>query len=112
MARQIVQLPNLVIPISQSNSNVVSSKTGFSHIVELMFFNPATFTGVVTILVGAAENMTIGNMVPLYISGANVTLTAGKGQSVPVGGFKSLAIQSGGTEAAARTVSVLGKVDI
>lgn len=113
MARQTIELGTLTIPQSGTNSNVISNKTVMSGTITVTFYSPATYTGVVTILVGPDENMAIANMIPAAsTAGTNITLTAGKCQTINLGAIKSLAIQSAGAEAAARAVPVLVQIEI
>jgi len=112
VARHIVNFPDLVIPNAGKDSNVISSKTGFGHAVDIIITTAAALTGVVTLLVGPDEGMAIGALSPLYVDAADVTLPAGKSFLVPTSTFKSMAVQSGSAEGAARTFIVRAQVQM
>lgn len=111
MGRHIVNFPDLVIPAAGTDSNVISSKLGFGHLVDLIIW-AHTLTNEVSLLVGQDEGMAIGDMEILTLAGTDFTITANRANQIPAAAYKSLAVQSAGAEAAARTFQIRGQEDM
>lgn len=112
MARHKVALPPLVLSTSaQAASNIVGGRE-LAMCVGLVFYNPAAFTGTISVEVAADENDTGSGMKALYNNGTAVTLNAGRVEKFDVAGFESLRIKTSGTEGAQRTVNVIAILDI
>lgn len=78
-------------------------------ITDILVFTPATFTGTVTVYVADKPG---GTMVPLYVNGANVTLTAAKAIPLPVAAIGDLQFISGSNEGAERLIKVVFQLSI
>jgi len=106
MSMQKAYLGRLTIPISQDKSNVLVAEEG-KMARGLLFSNVETaFTGTIAVLVGHDEAVLIANMLPAYVDGTQVTVSANRVQQWTISGVVAVALDSSGTEAAARNVDV------
>lgn len=98
-------LGTLTIPNAGTQSNVLSDST--LRLAEYFLFEtPSAFTGTISVLGSLDNDALIANMKALYNSGTAVTIGANRIERYPIGGLSSVAIQSGGAEAAQRDVKV------
>lgn len=103
MARSLGKF-TITIANGGTDSNIINSLAGFGAMIDFVIFAPAALTGTVTVLVASNELETVAaNCLPLYIGGANVTVTAAKANQISAASFGSLMLQSGSAEGAART---------
>lgn len=96
---------------ASAKSNVLASRT-LARSQGLVFYNDTSYTGTISLLVGAHESDTISDLVAIENNGTAVALDAGLVQKVDIAGFESLAIATSGTEGAQRTVDVYALIDI
>jgi hypothetical protein len=111
MARHATLLGTLTIASGQTDSNVIQDPT-LAGLVGVVFYNPAAFTGTVSVLVAFDDDALFASHAALYNNGSAVQLTAGRVEKHDVCGFKSIAIQSGSAEGADRNVQVIGIMDL
>ena len=111
MARVAMRMGTLTIPISDDESNILASEQ-FANLVGIVFYNPSAFTGTIAVEVAWAVGAVAASHAALYSGGSAVTLTAGRVERHDINGFKSIMLDSDGTEAAARVVEVIGIFDL
>ena len=108
MAKTIsTKIGTLTIPISSGDSNVLAGEE-LINLVGIVFYNPSAFTGTIAVEVAWAIGTTGANHQALYSGGSAVTLTAGRVERWDINGFRSIVLDSSGTEAAERVVEVIG----
>jgi hypothetical protein len=117
MSRQLIDLGTLTIPLDGWDSDVISTKVGFGHLIDALIWSPATLDGTVTVLVGPDEDMDVGDMSPLNVATRNVTMVAGEAVLVPAASFRSLALQSDAAlgasgESEERVFRIIGQVEL
>jgi hypothetical protein len=78
----------------------------------IVFYNPAAFTGTISVEVGPSEDTLAAGMKALYNNGSAVVLTAARVERHEVNGFESVRIKTSGTEAADRLVDVYAILSI
>jgi len=101
----------LTIPISQDKSNIIQGKE-LANLVALLFYNVAAYTGTVAVEVAYPDDALEAAHQALTVDGTAVELVAATTQLVNCGGFRSIMLDSDGTEGAARAVQVVGIFDI
>ena len=111
MARLKIKLGTASIPTSAGATSNILAARELGLVVGLMFYSPATYTGTISVLVGPKDDSLIAACLPLKISGAAATLTAGDADFFPVSGFESVALKTSGTEGAQRDVDVYAIVE-
>lgn len=112
MARHKTFLGTLTLSTSPSAvSNILASRE-LAMCVGLVFYNPAAFTGTISVQVASNEGAVAGDMKALYNNGSAVVLTAARVEKHDVGGFEAIRIVTSGTEAAQRDVPVFAILDI
>jgi hypothetical protein len=79
----------------------------------MIIYAPATLPETVTVKVAGKDSETnVTNMKSLYVSGADITIPAGKAVVIPSSSFGSLALSSGSNVAADRVFDVYCQEDI
>lgn len=118
MSRQRITLPDLVIASGQTASNEISltaginTKIALGTLVDFIIYGPATLPETVAVQISYLESPTSSDWSTVYISGADVTVPAGKAVVVPVGAAAALRLLAGGATAATRTFRVRGQAYI
>jgi hypothetical protein len=105
--RHKAKLGTLTIANGQTASNILAGRE-LAFCVGLLFINPSAFTGAVTLQSAPDEASAAAAMKAVSVGGADVTLTAGKVQSVglPGGIGEAIRVLSGAAEAAQRDIEV------
>lgn len=115
MSRQILRLPDLVIPSGATESNEISltagvnTKVGLGNLVDFIVYGPATLPETVVVQISWLESPSSSDWRTVYISGADVSIPAAKAVIVPVGSSLALRLQANGAVAANRTFQVRGQ---
>ena len=105
------KIGTLTIPISDDESNIITVAE-FANLVGILFYSASAYTGTVSAEVAWAVGALAAAHQPLYYNATAVTLTGGAAEYWSVGGFRSIMLDSDGTEAAERVVEVVGIFDL
>lgn len=115
MPRHRMVLPDLVIASGQTASNAidlaagVNTKIALGTLVDFIVYAPSTLPETVSVQISYLESPTASDWSTVYVSGADVTVPAGKAVVVPVGAAAALRLLAGGAVAADRTFRVRGQ---
>lgn len=105
-------LGRLTIPTGASAFSNILGARELAFAKKLVFFNPAAFTGTISLQVGPRDDSLAAAMLPLRVAGAAVTLTAAVAQEVDSGGYESIRVGTSGNEAQARDIDVYAVLDL
>lgn len=105
-------LGRLTIPTGASAFSNILGAREMAMAKKLVFYNPASFTGTISLQVGPRDDTLAAGMLPLRVAGAAVTLTQGVAQEVDSGGYESIRVGTSGNEAAPRDIDVYAILDL
>lgn len=105
MSGQVVSLTDLVVSNGQTLSNALIASRDFRDADSLTLFAPGTLPETATVQVGYDED-TAGTWYPLFRSGADVALPAGKAITIELPSFRRLRISLSGAAGADRTIRI------
>lgn len=112
MAFHKVKLGTLSISTSPSAASNILSARELAMARAIVFYNPAAFTGTISVQVGAKDDSGTSDMKALYSNGTAITLTAGRVERFDVSGFEAIRAVTSGTEGAQRDIDVYAILDI
>lgn len=103
---RISSVVTLTIPNGETESNIVPARLGLGSGSDMTVETPATLTGTVTLYGSWKDSAVSADMKPIYISGSDVTLAAGKIIPIPSTAWAALQVRSGSAEGAARVFKI------
>ena len=111
MPIQAAKLGTLTILNTAQESNIIQT-TGMINLIAILFYNPATLTGVVAVEVAWDDAALAAAHAALYDGGSAVVLTAGRVERHTVNGFRSIMLDADTNQTGDRSVEVVGIFDI